>query len=154
MDYAKAERLAALLDGACDEQERERLLALLADDDEELAVFSAAAAALKQYETEERETGVVPIGPPPSAPAAPPRRWWKPPREFAIAASIAVLLGGALLWRAVRGQDYTPYAIVAELSNPADGIPAGFDMEPWGASRGAVNGSLSTAGQVQLGAHQ
>lgn len=151
MDLSKAERLAALLDGKCNDREREELLAELAAGGDDLEAFADAATLLHEPEEAEVYANVIPLRPAVQKPAA--RRRWPPPRWIALAAAavLATLVVVPLLRRGGGSAEATPREIVAILSNPHAGIPAEVGTEPW-ASRGAVGGTLSDAERVQLGA--
>src|SRR5690349_21110111 len=127
MDYEKAERLAALLDGTCSDEEREKLLAQLAEDDDDLEVFAAAGAALHQHEEEERRLGLEDRDPAviprpatrvtasdPAPRRRPPRRWI----PFTAAAGLAMAAGVAALIALPRlrgGSGSGAAAVVAQL---------------------------------------
>jgi hypothetical protein len=154
MDFSKAERLAALLDGNVSEQEREALLAQLASDDDDLEALSVAAAALGEYEREERESGVVPIGSAKSStnPAAQPRK--RPPRWVALAAAagIAALVAIPLLRGREEGEPPGPAAVVAQMSDADRALPAGFGLPPTGTTRSGGARPLQDPEAVTLGA--
>jgi hypothetical protein len=156
MNYTKAERLAALLDGTCSDEEREELLALLAEDDDELEVFAAAAAALNQYEQAEPATNVPSTRSPGPAPIplARSRPRWRPPRVlgYALAAGIAALITVGLLRRGDGHAGGGPAHYASQLARPPR-LADDWDLNPWGATRGGESGNALTAAErVRLGA--
>jgi hypothetical protein len=149
MDYEKAERLAALLDGTCSAEEREELLALLAEDDDDLEVFAAAGAALSQHEQEERGAGVIRLRPAPAVPATAPAPRLRPPRRWlplAAAAGIAAVLAIGLLRRG-DGQASGVAQTVAMLSDSSLSLVDGIAL-----AQEPLRGGASDGGSMRLGA--
>jgi hypothetical protein len=147
------ERIAALLDGRVEGEDRRALLAELAEADEDYRVFADAAAILRERE-EEATTAqqtqaaepaqVVPIG-------TRARR-----RIMPWAALAAVLAGAALVpvLRLATAVSLDPAAVAGRLSPAAARLPAGWtDHIPWGTHRGADGPPASDPAQAaRLGA--
>lgn len=78
---SKEERIAALLDGALGERQREELLAHLSVADEEYRIFADTASILRELEEAEHAAATIPL------PCASPqqRALWKPSRWAGMA---------------------------------------------------------------------
>jgi hypothetical protein len=123
------ERIAALLDGRLNEQERAALLAELGTSDDELDLLIESAGITAELEEEDRAAGVVPITMPrpgeaePRTPVRPPV-WRRMPVLAAAAVAVLAIGGGVLLTRGAGRQgsasDAAARALAAEGGVPED----------------------------------
>jgi hypothetical protein len=153
MELSKDERLAALLDGRCSEEERRAILAELAAGGEDLEVFADAADILREMEEEDRRIDVIPIAPVHPVVSQPSRKWWRPPRRVSLAAAavIAGLAAIPLIQQLSGPGTLGPAEIVAQLTDTRSGIPPGLEV-PQGENRGEVK-VLEAGDKVRLGAY-
>lgn len=135
------ERIAALLDGRLDPAERAGVLERLAGSEEALGAFADAAAVARELEAEDAASGVVPLRPRSVRPA------WPRPWLAAAAAVAALVLLPLGVWLSRPAGVASPAAVVAMLEAPAADLPEEWDVRPWPARRGAVDG----AGAARLG---
>ena len=157
MELSKDERLAALLDGRCTEEERRELMAELAAGGEDLEIFAEAAAVLYEMEEEDRAEGVIPLRPPAPVPASEPAPRLRPPRRwlpFAGAGGLALAAGiaGLIVLPQLRERSSGAAEVVAMLHEPATAQSQDPRL-PWDATRGSdEQPGLSDAQHVRLGA--
>ena len=147
------ERIAALLDGRVEGEDRRALLAELAEAGEDYRVFADAAAILRERE-EEAALGQQAHGTEPAKAVPIGTRIRR--RTVAWAGLAAVLAGAALVpvIRLATAVSLDPAAVAGRLSPAAARLPAGWtDRMPWGAYRGAEGPSVSDRpGAARLGA--
>jgi hypothetical protein len=135
------ERLAALLAGRLEGQERDELLAYLSTADEDLEVFAHSAAILREMDEEDapgNETGGKVL--PPRREARVPsmsrstRGWRKAPRWVVLPALAGLLVLGWLAWPGRGTPEVSPQRLAMSLgdagrrlpfdaSRPSEGIP-------------------------------
>jgi hypothetical protein len=127
------ERLGALMEGTVHPRERAALLARLAASEAELESYADALALRDELAAED---GAAPA--PAETPVLPLRtrrtRGWGGPARLALAASVAAVAIGGAVWGLSKGAgDDDPGRYAALLGRP--GLPAGWNAEPWTASR-------------------
>lgn len=168
------QRLAALLDGRLDEEERRATLEQLMASDDGLALYADVAAVLGELDDEAPAAGALattpavprrsepvvdrPARPPETAGAtvlpidARPRvRTARRVPWLAIAASIAVLALVPAVWLRARTAEGVP-AYVASLAAPDAGLPTNWNGTPWPTTRGAGDPLTPEARAIRVGA--
>lgn len=151
------ERLAALLEGRLEGQERDELLAYLANAGEDYQVFANSAAVLREIEEEEAAQARKADEQVSHSPAreVPPsvRPAWKPARRRPRALRWAVptvLAGLVALVLYPRSGDDGPRSgavqLAALLETAGQGVPADWTAYPWPGKRGASAGGSRTDG--------
>lgn len=155
------ERLAALLDGRVDAEERAALVAALAASGDDAAVFADALAVTLELEAEDAAAPAVPIAPAgargaagatviPLRPAER-RRWPGVPRRWlALAAAAAVVALVPLAW-SVRGRAPAGAGAYAALVR-GGGLPAGWNARPWPGTRADTDPLTPRARGARIGA--
>jgi hypothetical protein len=143
------ERLAALIDGRLGPHEREALLAqIAASSDEDVEIFSDALAATRELEggVEGREEQSVA-----AARSRRAVRWRRPASLLAIAAAVVavVVLPGRLR---TRDSARDPGRFARVLAQTNRGLPANWDTQPWGATRGGSDALTPAARALRVGA--
>ena len=151
------ERLAALLEGRLEGQERDELLAYLANAGEDYQVFANSAAVLREIEEEEaaqaqkadEQVSHLPAREvPPSVRSA-----WKPARRrpralrWAVPTVLAWLVALVLYLRSGDDGPRSGAVQLAALLETADqGVPADWTAYPWPGKRGTSAGGSRTDG--------
>lgn len=133
------ERLAALVEGSLTGDERAAVLAKLSESEEWQDVLAGTiAAAVAESENGNQATA--------GGPRWPFRRIWP---YWAIAATLVVVLGAAMLVRTQRQNDDDVGRIFASIRLPS-GLPPQLNERPWSAMRGEdlVAGSVAMAARV------
>lgn len=153
------ERIAALIDGRLDEEERRVLLERLAASPEEREVYADVLAVLGEMETEEEAEEEAEE--PPAAPlemdqlAARRRSRW---RSRAVWLPAAALLAAAalvpLLWSRIDAPaSGERFAAVALVESPAGAYAGSWSPPGWSARRSAADVLPASSRSARLGVH-
>ena len=137
------ERIAALIDGRLDADQRAALLAELDASPEAFEAFSDAVAALRDIDGDRPAS--IGGGTPPSGRAPRPFRSYAPPIALAAVILIAVALP---LARSMRGGQLDEPRALAALVQPTDGSA----IAPWSELRGSGDALSPRARAVRIGA--
>jgi hypothetical protein len=152
------ERLAALLDGRVDADERARLVARLAASSDDAAVFADALAVTVELQAEDAAAARGAAGEGDDGqgaaviPLRPARRRWPgvPRRWLALAAAATVVALVPLAWSARKSPPAGVETYAALLRG--GGLPAGWNARPWPATRADADPLTPGARGARIGA--